>query len=58
MCPECKADRIVKIRLSTDVKAFPLEKAFSLGSFIIGEACASCGLIINLRLEKPEKFRK
>lgn len=58
MCPDCKAESIVKIRFATDVKAFPLEKAFSLGSFIIGEACSNCGLIIKIKLEKPEKFRK
>jgi DNA-directed RNA polymerase subunit RPC12/RpoP len=57
LCPDCKSNKIVKIRFTGEVKAYPYDKVLSLGSYLVGKVCTDCGLIIQLKLEKPEKFR-
>lgn len=56
-CPECGSTEIGKGNLDGYALLRPADKMFSLGSPIIVELCTNCGLVINLRVKKPEKFK-
>ncbi len=56
-CPECGSRKIGKGKLDGYAVLRPADKLFSTGSAIIAEVCSNCGLIIQWRVKKPEKFK-
>ncbi len=57
-CPECGSKEISKGKLDGYVALRPADKLWSTGSPMMAEVCTDCGLIINIRVTKPEKFKK
>lgn len=54
-CPECGSRRIGVGELSGYAAMAAKEKMFA-SSAIIADVCSDCGLIIRMRVKKPEKF--
>jgi predicted RNA-binding Zn-ribbon protein involved in translation (DUF1610 family) len=56
-CPECGSKNIGKGKFMYEAKVHPVGKVFTTGSDVLVDLCTNCGLIITLRVEKPEKFK-
>jgi len=57
-CPECGCNDIGKGKWDGYSVLRPTDKMLSMGSKVFVEVCTNCGLILALRVEKPEKFKK
>lgn len=56
-CPYCGNSEIGKGKLSGYAVLRPVGKIMSMGSPIIADVCTNCGLIMQMRVEHPEKFK-
>ncbi|PKM80411.1 MAG: transcription initiation factor TFIIIB [Firmicutes bacterium HGW-Firmicutes-14] len=56
-CPECGSTKIGKGRWDGYAVLRPVGRFLSMGSRVFAEVCTECGFIVNLRAEKPEKFK-
>jgi hypothetical protein len=56
-CPECGSNNIGKGKFQYEAKVQPVGKTFTSGSDVLLDICTNYGLIITLRVEKPEKFK-
>lgn len=57
-CPECGCIEIGKGKFYGSAAMIPGEKKISIGSTVFGDVCTNCGLVIQLKVEKPDIFRK
>lgn len=57
-CPKCGSREIGQGKQIAGGKMFPIEGVgSSFGSNIIANICTKCGYILEMRVEKPEKFK-
>lgn len=57
-CPKCGCREIGQGKQVAGAKMQPIDKlAMSFGSNIIADICTDCGYIIEMRVEKPHKFK-
>lgn len=58
VCPKCGCREIGQGMQMGHGKMFPIDRLFmSLGSNVIADICTKCGYIIEMKVEKPHKFR-
>lgn len=58
VCPQCGCEEIGRGRFAGDVRLFPQNKAFTLGSRVEADVCTDCGYIVSIRVENPERFKE
>ncbi|WP_181502667.1 transcription initiation factor TFIIIB [Paranoxybacillus vitaminiphilus] len=56
-CPECGSKNIGKGKFMYEAKPIGKGKFFTSCSDVLVDLCTNCGLIITLRVDKPEKFK-
>ncbi len=56
-CPECGSTKFGSGRWKGYGALMPADKVFSMGSEVLVDLCTACGLVINLRVKDPQKFR-
>ena len=56
-CPGCGCAEIGKGKFYGSAAIIPAGKNFSMGSTVFADICLNCGLIIQLKVEKPDIFR-
>lgn len=56
VCPKCNGNQFGEGTLSGDAAMMPIGKIFTMGSIIIATVCTTCGHIIEMKVENPEKF--
>ncbi len=56
-CTECGCTEIGSGKFAGHAALRPVDKFFGTGSVIYADVCTNCGLVTNLRAEKPEKFK-
>lgn len=57
-CPKCGSREIVKGKQGFQGKMYPLKSLTAIGgSEIISDICTDCGYILEMRVEKPAKFK-
>ena len=56
-CPECGSVNFGKGKWRGYSALMPMDKLFSMGSEVLVELCTDCGLIVNLRVQNPQKFK-
>lgn len=56
-CPDCGSSEIGKGKLSGYAAIHPVGKVLSMGSTIIVDVCTECGLVIQMKAEKPHRFK-
>jgi rRNA maturation protein Nop10 len=54
-CPECGSRRIGQGKFSGYAAMSVVGKSFA-SSEVLADVCSDCGLIIQMRVKKPEKF--
>ncbi len=57
-CPECGSNHMGRGKWDGYAVLRPADKTFSLGSRVDVELCTDCGLILKMRVRKPEKFKR
>lgn len=57
-CPECGCNEIGMGKWEGYAVLRPHDSFLSLGSNVFAEVCTNCGLVLALRVQKPEKFKK
>lgn len=57
ICPKCGCKEIGQGKQTSQGKMMPIGDLMSFGSNIIADICTECGYIIEMRVEKPHKFR-
>lgn len=58
VCPKCGSNEIGQGKQIGHGKMLPANNTFmSLGSNIIADICTECGYIMEMRVEKPYKFK-
>lgn len=57
-CPECGCKDIGKGKWDGYALLRPCDRLLSMGSKVFAEVCTNCGLVLALRVEKPEKFKR
>lgn len=57
-CPECGCSHIGQGKWDGYALLSPVDRFFTTGSKVLAEVCTNCGLILALRVAKPEKFKK
>lgn len=57
-CPKCGCKEIGQGKQIAGGKMLPIDKVtMSFGSSVIADICTECGYIIEMRVEKPNKFK-
>jgi hypothetical protein len=56
-CFDCGSGKIGKGKLQYEAKVHPVGKTFATGSDVLVDICTDCGLILKMKVEKPEKFK-
>lgn len=56
-CPECGSVNFSQGVWKGYGALMPAGKVFSMGSEVLAELCTNCGLIVNLRVGNPQKFK-
>lgn len=57
-CPKCGCKEIGQGIQVSGGKMLPIDKiGMSFGSSVIADICTKCGYIIEMRVEKPDKFK-
>lgn len=56
-CPDCGSSEIGKGKLDGYAALRPAEKIMSMGSSIMADVCTNCGLIMQMKVKNPEKFK-
>ena len=57
-CPKCGSSEIGQGKQMRQAKMLPIDNISILGgSDIISDICTNCGHILDMRVEKPEKFK-
>lgn len=56
-CPNCGHSEIGKGKFSGYAALCPVGKIMSTGSPIIVDVCTNCGLILQMSVKYPEKFK-
>jgi len=56
-CPKCGCTEIGQGDTYGEGSMFPIKNRFKFGSSVIADICTECGYIIEMRVEKPEKFK-
>ncbi|MCG8502913.1 MAG: transcription initiation factor TFIIIB [Firmicutes bacterium] len=57
-CLECGSKEVGQGQFKDYAVMRPVGKLFSLGSPVIADVCLNCGLVLNLRVQQPYKFKK
>ncbi len=58
ICPKCGSREIGQGKQIAGGRMFPIDNlTMSFGSNIIADICTECGYIIEMRVEKPNKFK-
>lgn len=58
VCPKCGCREIGKGKQVGSARMMPADDlGLSFGSNIIADICTQCGYIIEMRVEKPKKFK-
>jgi hypothetical protein len=57
LCPDCGSEKIGKGRLEGHAALMPGNTIFSMGSEVVADVCTNRGLILRLKVAKPEKFK-
>lgn len=57
-CPDCGNTEIGQGKLNGYAVLRPVGKILSMGSPIIADVCTNCGLILQMKVEHPEKFSR
>lgn len=58
VCPKCGCREIGQGKQVGSARMMPADAlAWSFGSNIIAYICTECGYIIEMRVEKPQKFK-
>ncbi|MGL5348894.1 MAG: hypothetical protein ACRDA3_16205 [Peptostreptococcaceae bacterium] len=56
VCPKCNCREIGQGKQVGNARMIPVDN-LSWGSNVIADICTECGYIIEMRVEKPRKFK-
>jgi transcription elongation factor Elf1 len=56
-CSDCGSNDVGQGIMRYEGKIQPVSKTFSSGSNVMVDICTNCGLILKMKVEKPELFK-
>ncbi|GEQ23149.1 hypothetical protein CBU02nite_36550 [Clostridium butyricum] len=57
LCPAYGSSEIGKGKQIAHGRMIPVNKIFTAGSNVLADICTSCGNILSLKVEEPERFK-